>query len=389
MGSYAVSCGVSKLPICSGDKAAIILISKSKYSTLDSMDHSCNLVSNDGAYGAFFGIGLPIFGTYNDYGGLENYVEDANYFILKKFVEENSYSFDEFMDNLYCGDAPQLKGMKIAGMFIHGDFYDRVLEGNSGCHSSLELNSYALKLMGFTKTDEETGDDRYKYMYRYNDTDIEIHSDGKWCHPIINGKNHGVYSPYSLKSILEKNYEVEIDITMFTGLSKFDVLFDEFRDKLINIKEKANAPQVKKANAISSKIKSPVIEKLLKELSESLKDGVGSNPDHYDPEEDDYDFMLNWKYRELFEHYPFRLSSTLNYDTIKENYIDAIIDGSIKKELVRWVRFYWFMYSTNTILLPSTSGEQDGNYLLSRKLYTIAASIANEHIQEEYNDDCE
>lgn len=66
------------------------------------------MVSNDGSYGEFFALGLPIFGDYDDYGGIENYIKDENFHVIKNLIEKNSYSFEEFMRDLYCSEAPLL-----------------------------------------------------------------------------------------------------------------------------------------------------------------------------------------------------------------------------------------------------------------------------------------
>ena len=344
MGSFGISCGVSKLPIDEGKKAGILIISKQKYSVLDGIDSSCNLVSNSGSYGAFYAIGLPIFGKYNDYGRISYYEEDENYHIMKKFIEKHSYSFDEFMDNLYQGDAPLLNGIQVAGMFIHGEVYDEVIKRNKGCLKSLDMTSHVMDILGFHKTDEPTGDKRYKYMYRFKDTDIEIHHDGKWGHFIKDGKQHSMYNPLDLKKGAKKLFGVDIDVSMFEKISKYDIKFDELREKLLEIENIPDDDPIKQ-------------------------------------------YRLSMDSRDLYRHSGFSLGTDFGFDGLKEIYKDSIIDGTIKKRLVDWVKFYWFMFSTNTLIMPTMLGEQHGNHNASRLLYEIAGKISQETL-DYYGDDC-
>ncbi len=343
MGSFGISCGVSKLPISEGRRAGILLISKQKYSVLDEAHTSCNLVSNSGSYGAFFAIGLPIFGTYDDYGRIANYEEDENFHILKNFIEKHSYSFDEFMDKLYCGEAPLLKGLEVAGMFIHGEVYSEFLKTNKGCTKSLDMTSFVIEKLGFNKTDEDTGDERYKHMYRYKDTDIEIHHDGRWGHFVKDGKQFSLYSPLDLKKETKKLWGVDIDISMFETISKHEMKFDSFQKELIEISTPCDDP------------------------TDELRKSFRSN--------------------DLYRHSGFSLGSDYGFDALREIYKDSIIDGTIKKQLTNWVQFYWFMFSTNTLIMPTLLGEQHGNFHASRLLYDISFKIAQSEISDD--DYCE
>lgn len=343
MGSFGVACGASKLPVDCGDKVGILLISKRKYSVLGAVDTACSLVSNSGAYGAFFALGLPLFGTYDDYGRIANYVEDENYHILKNFIEQHSYSFDEFMDNLYGGDAPLLNGMQVAGMFIHGDVYDEVIKINKGCTKSLGITNDVLGLMGFHKTDENTNDDRYKHMFRYKDSDIEIHSDNTWCHFIVKGKHVSCYNPLSVKKVAKKHFDVDIDISIFENISEYDVRFDSFQKQLVKLYSRPDDDPLK-------------------------------------------DIMFQIDSKDIYRYSGFNLGAEFDFDALREIYKDSILDGTIKKRLVEWVRFYNFLFSTNTLIMPTTLGEQFGNYQASKLLYDISAKIANDHIRIDEED---
>jgi len=362
MGCFGVGCGVSKLPINCGEKAGIVLISKSKYSMLDAYDSSCNLVSNNGSYGSFFALALPIFGYYDDYGRLEDYIEDENFQVVKKMIEEHSYSFDEFMEGLYCGDAPLLNGMKVAGMFIHGTVYDTIVNENKGCSRSLDVPDYVMELIGFHKTDEDTGDKRYKHMYRYKDTPIEIHHDNTWGHIMHEGKQHSMYHPYNLKEVIKKLYDIDIDISMFDGISKYDIKFDQFQKTL------SDTPNTK--------------GELLNDLPE------GNIPEREKKLLEAFRTLSRYDLREIYRASGFHLSDSMDYNSLQENYKAVIVDGSIKKQLVAWMRFYWFMLSTNTLIQPSMLGEQHGNYAASKKLYEIALKVTEERLSEyeEYNE---
>lgn len=73
MGSWNETCGVTQLPICHRDKIrAFVLLSA--IDEISDLDGGGTCYSN----GEWIPFGTSILGTYNDYGGIENIVEDEH-----------------------------------------------------------------------------------------------------------------------------------------------------------------------------------------------------------------------------------------------------------------------------------------------------------------------
>lgn len=85
MGSWSVSCGISNIAITSGRDCCILPLKK-----------------NRGGYGyyEYTPASLPIFGEYNDYGEIENIVEDDNTCLISKYF---GVSISDFCDLIVNG----------------------------------------------------------------------------------------------------------------------------------------------------------------------------------------------------------------------------------------------------------------------------------------------
>lgn len=76
MGSWAGTCGITQLPINAGDKCRVFIIVKQDY------DYENNGGGHSYANDLWYPRGLPLLGSYDDYGGIEDIVEDLNSKIL-------------------------------------------------------------------------------------------------------------------------------------------------------------------------------------------------------------------------------------------------------------------------------------------------------------------
>ena len=118
MGSYNVACSISNLSIRSGDKVAFFLLlparhpwgygrSMGKDTYIDQTFpelraiHRVGIKSNLLYTNCYFNpLGLPIFGEYDDYGGVEHIVDDKNTKLLETFF---NLSIDQIIDCVTCG----------------------------------------------------------------------------------------------------------------------------------------------------------------------------------------------------------------------------------------------------------------------------------------------
>jgi len=90
MGHFSYSCYLSGLPITSGTPAALIVMRMRDRLYDNSEKHlrkfgQTNLISNEGTQVKFQPVWFPIFGDYDDYGGLENIQKDDNTAILEEY----------------------------------------------------------------------------------------------------------------------------------------------------------------------------------------------------------------------------------------------------------------------------------------------------------------
>jgi hypothetical protein len=69
MGCWNETCGITQMPICAGDKVRMFLIVSNDYEGYD----DCHSYTTD----LWRPFGLPLKGTYDEYGGIENLEEDA------------------------------------------------------------------------------------------------------------------------------------------------------------------------------------------------------------------------------------------------------------------------------------------------------------------------
>ena len=76
MGCYSQSCVVSRLEIGDGDKCGVIPILKNNGGSI-----------NDSIFHMYKPFCFPIFGRYNDYGGLKDIVEDDNTAAICKYYD--------------------------------------------------------------------------------------------------------------------------------------------------------------------------------------------------------------------------------------------------------------------------------------------------------------
>ncbi len=139
MGSWNVSCMVTGLSIGPCDKVAFIPLKAQKEKQL--------LAKGEVLYGLFYPTEYfapatyPIFGTYDDYGGVEDIERDENVLYLEK-------KFNMKIENILSMDSRLFDG----GVFILREIYDFIIQEKHHDKYSVEQ---------FTKACQN-----YKYMVR-------------------------------------------------------------------------------------------------------------------------------------------------------------------------------------------------------------------------------
>lgn len=193
MGSWSVYCGISQIAITAGQDCVLLVLKK---------------VRSSMCYFEYLPATLPIFGTYDDYGGIEDIIEDAN----TKLIEEHfGFPIQDFCEYFTRGcvrddeegfpkDMKNIEEIKNwTFMFIDRKVYDfmssHVTKGYGGAGSHDIGNSEILKVLGFERNPEldgtYTGFDPKRYHQAWTREGVNFFGDGTW----INHENgSGVYN---------------------------------------------------------------------------------------------------------------------------------------------------------------------------------------------------
>ena len=170
MGSWSVYCEVSKIAITAGDECILLPIKRNKGRV---------------GYLPYLPATLPIFGNYDDYGGLEDIIEDNN----TKLIEEHfGITIDEFVTLFVDGEEASIISKNMLNydelsewnfMWINRDIYEFMSNyANTDSIGHLEFGNHdILTLIGFEHIGSSK-DERFNRIYRINDEDFM--SDGTW-----------------------------------------------------------------------------------------------------------------------------------------------------------------------------------------------------------------
>lgn len=192
MGSWSVSCGISNIAITSGNECCIV-----------------PLVESHSDYGGYVPRTLPIFGRYNDYGGMEDIVEDENTKLIENYLGITIAELVEFLvDGKFTYNRSEVKPIakkleandkleevsKWRFMWIDKQVYevmsknyDKWEKGNHD-YGTPEM----LALLGFTEVEgaEINNYDPKRFNKKYQRGDLFVYSDGR---TMLSEKNHFIY----------------------------------------------------------------------------------------------------------------------------------------------------------------------------------------------------
>lgn len=96
MGCFNVVCSVLNLSIGHGTKVAFFPLVPNAYGDVHKVESASSLIYPNCYFNPF---SLPIFGEYNDYGSLENIIEDENTKAIEQFFD---ITIQEFVDSVTC-----------------------------------------------------------------------------------------------------------------------------------------------------------------------------------------------------------------------------------------------------------------------------------------------
>jgi hypothetical protein len=226
MGSWSVSCGISQISITSGNECCILPLKKSRFDS----------------YKEYTPATLPIFGIYNDYGGLEDIVKDKTTELIENHFGVSIEEFVTFLvDGKYTYDRSEAKDVKVKlednetleeceewrFMWIDKQVYDYMTIFNDEWYKG--HNDYGkpefLKLFGFEKVKESdmfTNYDPKRFNQLWENKDgVKFYSDG---HTLLSGTNQYVYNfGHGNESSLETYFDVPEEFHYLKEKSEYEV----------------------------------------------------------------------------------------------------------------------------------------------------------------------
>lgn len=227
MGCWTETCGISNLPISYGEKTMMILLDISSNGNLN---HHCFINADV--------ISLPIEGTYNDYGSLENIKRTQVVLDLEKKYGRN---IDKLIDIItghgYGHDENAILAYKhIKYMFVHKKIYDELTklwtteEDSNSIYDHGDLTEPVLKELGFKFIRKDLKCERYNRLYQSPDfKGLYIWSDGTWIRCTYGLET--LETPYCIKhfeAILRKTgFKVNWSIYKFAHKSQFLMMEDK------------------------------------------------------------------------------------------------------------------------------------------------------------------
>lgn len=191
MGSWSVYCGISNIAITSGQKCILLPIKKNSGSETREWQPAT----------------LPIFGEYNDYGGIENIDVDDNTKLIEEYFGITIDEFCQFLvDGKFTYDRSEAKAIfkKIKNqeeiknwqfMWIDRQVFDFMIINHDKYHKGyMDYGTpEMLKMFGFEFVEKSDTFDNYdpkRFNQLWKKGKVKLFSDGR---TILSKKNRYVY----------------------------------------------------------------------------------------------------------------------------------------------------------------------------------------------------
>lgn len=422
MGHFSYSCHLTGLPITGGTKAVLLPILPKEHFGFDARHdvlmkygQSC-LVSNDGPNLYFDEMCFPIFGEYDDYGGLTEIEKDDNTEVLEKYFqmpiddiisclldgrkEQFQVDTDDKEDEFGLSDSKELLDLKnypqrillvrASATWYRRDVYDKLIEGaSSGSYSKIDLGVHGLLVkLGFTKGDEIKTD---RYTIPYTKGKVTVYSDGNW---ISNRKGQmGDFHVYNLpdfKKWMNEKGE-DIDIEDLTKMSYYEQVYEVILPTINKLKahDRWSSERIlhmllgndRMLNTFSLGGDEKTMLEWYTETLEVYKVMKVESPENYEKahqifKSDPIEYCENGLTEEKKKPFKSNISSVY-FNTIKEKG-----NGFLKKNIIGWHIVKSYYYPTGRFLYPIGTTTQDGNHLAVLKLLETAVSCLKKEVNK-------
>ena len=367
MGCFNVACSISNISIGAGDDVVFIPLVPPRFGR-ERYNHM--LIYPYDLHNPFC---LPVRGKYNDYGGLEEVVQDDNTEIVEKFL---GITIEELMDCI------SRKGVydtfsKMSEKFLPAF---KLLANFSNKVDEAFFNAF-----GFIKLADidgvityEYGDKLLPYFITLSETEINIVD--------VEGTVKGTISFEHRKL---DAYLFDDVLKVFANLSKYYVGVPEEKQDVVRLIESMSGM------FIAGEIYDALIEKKYNDADsyggtyeEALDKFIEGYKEIKILEEAKDKVATSLKRMFLYESRLFNYHESWLY--FKALYAEPIADGKLREKLLAFNNFSSNMYSMNRFYFPGMNGEQHGNHRASLVLAEKTVEILKAKIkdyEEEYFED--
>jgi hypothetical protein len=427
MGHFSYTCHLSGLPITGGTKCVLLpLLPRDKVydastESLKRFGVGC-LVSNDAYHLYFRELCFPIFGTYDEYGGIEKIEKDDNTAVLEEYfgmkikdivncildgrkdqfkvdqtgkdAEKDEFGLSVSKDKLKLKSNPhRILLVRASATWYRRDVYDQLIAKHKDRKKSkyddkLDLGVPGLlKFLGFKKGKDKG---RGRYNIPFTKKNLTVWSDGNWISD-TQGDSHsfGIYYLEDFQKWCEEKHGVKINIeelrqtTMYGQVYKCLIpsikeLEDHDRwtseriirmllgsdDTLRYTKKDLGEKKFRLAELIKEKEEKP---EQFKERYERLQ---------FDPIEFYQSMVDEAEKRGEVSQLPL-----LYFQKIKE-----LGNNFLFENIVNWHIFRHYYYSTGRFLYPIGTGPQDGGHKEALELMEVSYNIIKNEVEERYGD---
>lgn len=391
MGCFNVACSISSISIGEGTPCYFIPLIKKHHKSrkymranfpdgYGFMDSPKSIITYPDDI--FTPLTLPILGKYNDYGSLDDIVQDNNVDAIEKFfgvpIDDiiSCAACDKGIDNYtstvyqtYCVHKKNMELFDSTYLINIGFEYST----EEGCFIHPHIKNAKLKIV----PEKKYGQREASFVIFDKDFKIICELDK-------------VYDPdSSLKSCFLKNFDYYLNIRqedqervsilynmsgMFVHADIFNLMsknkeIKKFATVIDMSKEYDNfVKEAKRYLKIDNKLKKAKKEDHLPILKELFSLG------------DPFSGLSHGAFIDIFK----------DWEYFKDIYAEPILKGTLKKQFISYTSFLMDMRKMNRIFFPACNGLQHGNPFASKRLLEKSLEIVNSEIARDAEDwDCE
>lgn len=375
MGSFNVTCSLSRVSISAGDEIAIIpAITADTYSMQKAGNQNLVFQPTDMFHhGEGFGltaVTTPIWGTYDDYGSIEVHPDEKHEALIQKMYGMSLEAFATSVTrpwDKHEGWSPEMIKLFPDGLFcifILKDAYEKILRymrKTSSADNHSDVDIYMLEFLGFSeRTDIKSPDKRYDRVFMREDSkSYAALTDGTWSHIYkISKKKDGSYNFSEVKT---STYHPD------SFVKAWEVLTGKHMSESWSL-----------GSMLSSEIRVKKYARGLVAQDKIYQEYIDKGEDEYTARR--YASLLGGGRRDNDRF----MWGSYNSDHIKELYTPGLRnnDEDIIMRLAEYKAMQAFMFLAQIMFMPAMSGPQCGDYEATQELGNIITALSRNKLEE-------